>query len=190
MCTFLRVSDSLVIYVFSRFWLQLDAKAFDFSKSVVRSDEDDANQKACGICLINVQDNDDLHRLVYGGRQYHATCANLWLNCVDSTLPTLRLPELLWTIWSSEVQGLTENEPGRLGFLKLGRLSSLNLGRLSSLKLGRLGFLMLGRLSSLKLGRLISLKLSRFHSIIVRFFISFNLWLGGQLWESTVVKFG
>ena len=44
----------------------------------------------CGVCLRggNVS-------LSYGGYSYHAPCANLWLNCVDLTLPSLTPVTLL-----------------------------------------------------------------------------------------------
>ena len=44
----------------------------------------------CGVCLTggNVS-------LSYGGHSYHAPCANLWLNCVDLTLPSLTPVTLL-----------------------------------------------------------------------------------------------
>nr|CAB3266762.1 synergin gamma-like [Phallusia mammillata] len=44
--------------------------------------------EACGVCLLAIkQDN-----ISYGGSSYHATCANFWINCVASTLPSLHLP--------------------------------------------------------------------------------------------------
>lgn len=50
---------------------------------------------ACGICLLNVDKStpgtskQSDGKLVYGGRQYHSTCANFWCNRVDSVLPSL-----------------------------------------------------------------------------------------------------
>ena len=67
-------------------------------------DDMTAQYLACGVCLLNVdmklkgagqENGNSVAKLTYGGRQYHAPCANLWINCVDSTLPALKLPELL-----------------------------------------------------------------------------------------------
>ncbi|XP_059150358.1 synergin gamma-like isoform X3 [Physella acuta] len=73
-----------------------------FSNCVLKSDSDHAKQLACGVCLLNVDTNPfnsgagiNSCKLTYAGRQYHATCANFWVNCVDQTLPSLTLPELL-----------------------------------------------------------------------------------------------
>ncbi|MFT7803714.1 synergin gamma [Arapaima gigas] len=37
----------------------------------------------------------DNFRLLYGGHQYHASCANFWINCVEPKPPGLILPDLL-----------------------------------------------------------------------------------------------
>lgn len=42
----------------------------------------------------------DNFKLLYGGHQYHASCANFWINCVEPKPPGLILPDLLW-VWSS-----------------------------------------------------------------------------------------
>ncbi|XP_015911781.1 synergin gamma [Parasteatoda tepidariorum] len=71
--------------------------SFDFSSSLLRTDAAD-NVKACGLCLLNVEikNKDDCSlKLSYGGRNYHSTCANFWVNCVDPLLPALTLPQLL-----------------------------------------------------------------------------------------------
>nr|CAD7411380.1 unnamed protein product [Timema cristinae] len=46
---------------------------------------------ACGVCLVAVAPDaaSDACRLTYAGHVYHATCANLWVNCVDCSLPAL-----------------------------------------------------------------------------------------------------
>ncbi|XP_074640380.1 synergin gamma-like isoform X2 [Tubulanus polymorphus] len=82
--------------------LMPDILSLDFSKCILKSDGDELQHRACGVCLLNVDSRSkafdremDKHKLTYGGRQYHVTCANFWINCVDSTLPALRLPELL-----------------------------------------------------------------------------------------------
>ncbi|XP_064476867.1 synergin gamma-like [Ornithodoros turicata] len=56
----------------------------------------DDSSKACGICLLHV-DNPEMmtSKLTYGARQYHAPCANLWVNCINSLLPAIPYPDLL-----------------------------------------------------------------------------------------------
>ncbi|KAL4224149.1 hypothetical protein ACF0H5_017602 [Mactra antiquata] len=73
-----------------------------FDHGTLSSDDTSLQYLACGVCLLNVEmkmsntDIDNVNaKLTYGGRQYHASCANFWINCVDSTLPALKLPELL-----------------------------------------------------------------------------------------------
>lgn len=82
--------------------LQPEDKDLDFKNGILKSDDQVAQFRACGVCLLDVdatsQDfvsEEQCAKLTYGGRQYHAVCANLWVNCVDSMLPALRLPELL-----------------------------------------------------------------------------------------------
>ncbi|GFU60899.1 synergin gamma [Nephila pilipes] len=72
--------------------------SLEFSSVVLGSNAED-NTKACGLCLLNIEmrnkfENETLN-LSYGGRNYHSTCANLWVNCVDPLLPALSLPQLL-----------------------------------------------------------------------------------------------
>lgn len=45
----------------------------------------------------------DSFKLAYGGHQYHASCANFWINCVEPKPPGLILPDLLWKapLWST-----------------------------------------------------------------------------------------
>lgn len=81
--------------------LQPSPGRLDFSGAVLKAEEDGAQERACGVCLLNVDakskrsgTNDD-HKLTYGGRQYHASCANFWVNCVASMLPALKIPELI-----------------------------------------------------------------------------------------------
>ncbi|KAJ8312354.1 hypothetical protein KUTeg_009727 [Tegillarca granosa] len=82
--------------------LMPDDNSLDFSNALLKSDDATSQMKACGVCLLNVDtrsknfnQDDDCAKLTYGGRQYHSTCANFWLNCVDPMLPALKLPELL-----------------------------------------------------------------------------------------------
>ncbi|KAL8562050.1 hypothetical protein ACOMHN_031821 [Nucella lapillus] len=86
-----------------------DEMMFTFKQAVLKLDAPAAQLKACGVCLLDVDyrnttpitpipttpNIDVLPKLSYGGRQYHAPCANFWVNCVDSMLPALKLPELL-----------------------------------------------------------------------------------------------
>ncbi|CAH1800369.1 unnamed protein product, partial [Owenia fusiformis] len=78
------------------------ASSLDFTAGIVRPGDDEADKKACGVCLLNVDSRskafdkaNDCHKLTYGGKQYHAPCANFWVNCVDSMLPSLPLPQLI-----------------------------------------------------------------------------------------------
>ncbi|XP_071486796.1 synergin gamma-like [Diadema antillarum] len=75
--------------------------SFVFKTAMLRPEPSNTPQ-ACGVCLLNVDSrskafdrSEDSHKLSYGGRQYHATCANLWVNMVDSILPALPLNTLL-----------------------------------------------------------------------------------------------
>ncbi|XP_055891189.1 synergin gamma-like isoform X1 [Biomphalaria glabrata] len=80
-----------------------EQNTLSFTGSVLKSDMNNAKQLACGICLLSVDaalptgSSSSINncKLTYAGRQYHATCANFWVNCVDQTLPYLTLPELL-----------------------------------------------------------------------------------------------
>lgn len=81
--------------------LMPEESSLDFSNAVLRADPEN-NYKACGLCLLNVDarskafnKTEESHKLSYGGRQYHSTCANLWVNFVDPLLPALTLPQLL-----------------------------------------------------------------------------------------------
>ncbi|XP_077865822.1 LOW QUALITY PROTEIN: synergin gamma-like [Saccoglossus kowalevskii] len=78
-----------------------DDSYFVFKGAILKCDPENA-PKACGVCLLSVDSRSkafdkskDNHKLTYGGRQYHSTCANLWVNLVDSILPSLPLPSLL-----------------------------------------------------------------------------------------------
>lgn len=81
--------------------LMPEESSLDFCYGILRADPEN-NYKACGLCLINVDarskafnKTEESHKLSYGGRQYHSTCANLWVNFVDPLLPALTLPQLL-----------------------------------------------------------------------------------------------
>ena len=50
----------------------------------------------CGICLrpVRVGEGDSSAAVVeHGGSWYHAACANLWVNRVELTLPSLTVGE-------------------------------------------------------------------------------------------------
>ena len=68
--------------------------------------------EACGVCLLRVDQSGMSHStsqsvqtlpstnhrnscISYGGRQYHAPCANLWVNKVDLVLPALLVIDVL-----------------------------------------------------------------------------------------------
>lgn len=91
--------NSITVFIASSSILP-EEKVLDFSSCILLNEPENL-QKACGICLLNVDaknklfDAEDYHKLTYGGRQYHATCANFWVNCVDPLLPSLPFPHLL-----------------------------------------------------------------------------------------------
>ncbi|XP_023215603.1 synergin gamma-like isoform X3 [Centruroides sculpturatus] len=92
--------NSITVFISSSSILP-EEKLLDFSSCILQSEPENL-QKACGICLLNVDAKNtlhevdkDCHKLTYGGRQYHATCANFWVNCVDPLLPSLPFPHLL-----------------------------------------------------------------------------------------------
>ncbi|CAD5123055.1 DgyrCDS11435 [Dimorphilus gyrociliatus] len=72
---------------------KLDMSEHVLSPSSVDCDSEVA-QRSCGVCLLDVQAGDE-PKLVYGSRAYHSSCANIWVNCVDTVLPALKLPTLL-----------------------------------------------------------------------------------------------
>lgn len=80
--------------------LMPEESSLDFSSCVLRP-ESENNTKACGLCLLNIELRSKAFRqeeyptLSYGGKNYHSTCANFWVNCVDPLLPALALPQLL-----------------------------------------------------------------------------------------------
>ncbi|XP_048370532.1 synergin gamma-like isoform X2 [Sphaerodactylus townsendi] len=45
-----------------------------------------ALSQVCGVCLMEVPTGNS-DSVIYQGSCYHVSCANFWLNCVDSTLP-------------------------------------------------------------------------------------------------------
>nr|XP_033777832.1 synergin gamma isoform X2 [Geotrypetes seraphini] len=79
-----------------------DESALDFSSCLLRPGIKNAQELACGVCLLNVDSRSkafnsetDNFKLSYGGHQYHASCANFWINCVEPKPPGLILPDLL-----------------------------------------------------------------------------------------------
>ncbi|XP_077396833.1 synergin gamma isoform X11 [Festucalex cinctus] len=79
-----------------------DESSLDFTSCILRHGIKHAKEFACGVCLLNVDsrskafnsETDNL-KLAYGGHQYHASCANFWINCVEPKPPGLVLPDLL-----------------------------------------------------------------------------------------------
>ncbi|XP_053502428.1 synergin gamma isoform X3 [Ictalurus furcatus] len=51
--------------------------------------------KDAGTKLTAFNSETDNFKLTYGGHQYHASCANFWINCVEPKPPGLILPDLL-----------------------------------------------------------------------------------------------
>ncbi|XP_027481808.1 synergin gamma isoform X9 [Zalophus californianus] len=79
-----------------------DENSLDFSSCMLRPGIKNAQELACGVCLLNVDSRSrafssetDGFKLAYGGHQYHASCANFWINCVEPKPPGLILPDLL-----------------------------------------------------------------------------------------------
>ncbi|XP_073431714.1 synergin gamma isoform X2 [Dendrobates tinctorius] len=79
-----------------------DESALDFASCMLRPGIKNAQELACGVCLLNVDSRSkafnsetDHFKLSYGGHQYHASCANFWINCVEPKPPGLLLPDLL-----------------------------------------------------------------------------------------------
>uniref|UniRef100_A0A3Q1AZV5 EH domain-containing protein n=1 Tax=Amphiprion ocellaris TaxID=80972 RepID=A0A3Q1AZV5_AMPOC len=92
-----------------------DESSLDFSSCILRHGIKNAKEVACGVCLLNVDarsknkeesaigrlfkrafnSETDNFKLLYGGHQYHASCANFWINCVEPKPPGLILPDLL-----------------------------------------------------------------------------------------------
>lgn len=56
----------------------------------------------------------DNFKLSYGGHQYHASCANFWINCVEPKPPGLILPDLLWASASAASDRRSGDQPSRL----------------------------------------------------------------------------
>ncbi|XP_007248686.3 synergin gamma isoform X8 [Astyanax mexicanus] len=82
--------------------LSPDESSLDFSSCILRHGIKNAKELACGVCLLNVDSRSkafnsetDNFKLTYGGHQYHASCANFWINCVEPKPPGLILPDLL-----------------------------------------------------------------------------------------------
>ncbi|XP_056413525.1 synergin gamma isoform X2 [Hyla sarda] len=82
--------------------LMPDESALDFASCMLRPGIKNAQELACGVCLLNVDSRskafnseNDHFKLSYGGHQYHASCANFWINCVEPKPPGLLLPDLL-----------------------------------------------------------------------------------------------
>ena len=77
------------------FVLQSSCLSLDLSPAVIKTDDPSVRDRACGLCLLDVDWDSSRSKLSYGGRFYHAACANFWINLVDLTLPALSIPELL-----------------------------------------------------------------------------------------------
>ncbi|KAM6933844.1 synergin gamma isoform 3-T3 [Xenentodon cancila] len=109
-----RVWNNLISFM-SLAKLTPDESSLDFSSCILRHGIKNAKELACGVCLLNVDarsknkegsaigrlfkrafnSETDNFKLLYGGHQYHASCANFWINCVEPKPPGLILPDLL-----------------------------------------------------------------------------------------------
>uniref|UniRef100_A0A8C7ZAV4 Synergin, gamma n=1 Tax=Oryzias sinensis TaxID=183150 RepID=A0A8C7ZAV4_9TELE len=103
-----RVWNNLLSFM-SMAKLAPDESSLDFSSCILRHGIKNAKELACGVCLLNVEarskvcfppaeafnSETDNFKLMYGGHQYHASCANFWINCVEPKPPGLILPDLL-----------------------------------------------------------------------------------------------
>ncbi|XP_060704005.1 synergin gamma isoform X4 [Hemiscyllium ocellatum] len=107
-----KIWSSLMIFM-SLTPLTPDENSLDFSSCILRPGIKNAKDLACGVCLLNVDSRSkeeenledhpkqafnsesDNFKLSYGGHQYHASCANFWINCVEPKPPGLILPDLL-----------------------------------------------------------------------------------------------
>ncbi|XP_041850140.1 synergin gamma isoform X13 [Melanotaenia boesemani] len=109
-----RVWNNLISFM-SLAKLAPDESSLDFSSCILRHGIKNAKELACGVCLLNVDarsknkdgnaigrlfkrafsSETDNFKLLYGGHQYHASCANFWINCVEPKPPGLILPDLL-----------------------------------------------------------------------------------------------
>ncbi|KAK7883092.1 hypothetical protein WMY93_029266 [Mugilogobius chulae] len=96
-----RVWNNLISFM-SLAKLAPDETSLDFSSCILRPGIKNAKELACGVCLLNVDarskafnSETDNFKLLYGGHQYHASCANFWINCVEPKPPGLILPDLL-----------------------------------------------------------------------------------------------
>ncbi|XP_013879547.1 synergin gamma isoform X2 [Austrofundulus limnaeus] len=109
-----RVWNNLVSFM-SLAKLVPDESSLDFSSCILRPGIKNPKELACGVCLLNVDarskkkegsaigrllkrafnSETDNFKLSYGGHQYHASCANFWINCVEPKPPGLILPDLL-----------------------------------------------------------------------------------------------
>ncbi|XP_068011074.1 synergin gamma isoform X3 [Melanerpes formicivorus] len=108
-----RVWNNLISFM-SLAALTPDENSLDFSSCMLRPGIKNAQELACGVCLLNVDSRSrneekpveelpskafnsetDNFKLAYGGHQYHASCANFWINCVEPKPPGLILPDLL-----------------------------------------------------------------------------------------------
>ncbi|XP_053313521.1 synergin gamma-like [Spea bombifrons] len=66
--------------------------SLDYKVKGTSSDPVCCLKRCCGVCLLEEEplggesvDN----MLMHGGHLYHPSCANFWLNCIDSNLPVL-----------------------------------------------------------------------------------------------------
>ena len=67
----------------------------DTVESTSKSEAIASDSLCCSLCLTPVPSGSlSCKGLQYGGHSYHPGCANLWINAVDLTLPTLSVSSL------------------------------------------------------------------------------------------------
>ncbi|XP_029372688.1 synergin gamma isoform X7 [Echeneis naucrates] len=75
--------------------LNVDARSKNKEESSIRRLFKRALTKDNDWSLRAFNSETDNFKLLYGGHQYHASCANFWINCVEPKPPGLILPDLL-----------------------------------------------------------------------------------------------
>jgi len=75
----------------SRLLLNVPSDCVVFHNPVSSSMSSTPVASSCGLCLLDVGTKGVEPKLCYAGKEYHSGCANFWVNCVDSALPSLAI---------------------------------------------------------------------------------------------------